>query len=123
MSLRRYFRAAVALIAAYAVALQMILLVLTIPIAGTAAFAGQPTCLNGAVGSGSAPNAPAHDCLGVCLTGCCCGATVLSAPGPTVADVPERALPVAVALAPVSTTLLSVTAAHRSRAPPSAWLF
>jgi hypothetical protein len=107
-----------ALIAAYAVALQTILLVLTVPITGTAAFAAQPICSNGAAATGSAPHGHDHDCLAACLTGCCCGTTVLPTPGAAVAYAPERALAVVAAIAPVSTSPLSVTAAHRSRAPP-----
>jgi hypothetical protein len=118
MSIRRYARAAVALIAAYAVALQTILLVFAAPIAGAAALAAQPICSHGAAATGSAPNGRAHDCLGACLTGCCCGTTVLPTPGLAVAYAPVRGLPVVAAVAPVSASSLSVTAAHRSRAPP-----
>jgi hypothetical protein len=118
MGVRQYVRAAVALIAAYAVALQTILLVLTVPIAGTAAFAAQPICSHGAATTGSAPNGHAHDCLGACLTGCCCGTTVLPTPEAAVACAPQRAPSVVAVIAPVSTLPLSVTAAHRSRAPP-----
>lgn len=118
MTNRRYARAAVALIAAYAVALQAILLVFTVPIVGASTFAAQPICLNSAAGAGSVPNDHARDCLGACLTGCCCATTVLATPGPAVAYAPERARSVIAAIAPVSTPPLSVTAAHRSRAPP-----
>jgi hypothetical protein len=118
MSISRFARMAVALIAAYAVALQTILLVLMIPVAGSAAFAAQPICLSSAVGSGSAPNGHAHDCLGACLTGCCCGTTVLPTPGPAVGYRPERALPVVAALQQVPRSQLGATGAHRSRAPP-----
>jgi hypothetical protein len=117
MSIRRQARTAVALIAAYAVALQTILLVLAAPIAGPAAFAAQPICSH-SVGTGSAPTGHAGNCLGACLTGCCCGTTVLPTPGFAVAFAPERALPAALTLEPVSTPQLRVTGAHRSRAPP-----
>jgi hypothetical protein len=117
MSIRRYARAAVALIAAYAVALQAILLVFTVPIAGTAAFAAQPICSNGTAATGSAPHGHARDCLAACLTGCCCSTTVLPTPA-AAACAPERALPAVAVIAPISTSPLSVTAAHRSRAPP-----
>jgi hypothetical protein len=120
MSIRRQARAAVALIAAYAVALQAILLVFSVPVAGTAAFAAQPICSNSAAATGSAPNGHARDCLAACLTGCCCGTTVLPTPQAAVACAQERALPIVAVIAPVSTLSLSVTAAHRSRAPPLA---
>jgi hypothetical protein len=120
MSTRRYARAAIALIAAYTVALQAILLVLTVPIGRSAAFVAQSICSHSEAGSGSGPTGHGHDCLGACLTGCCCGTTVLPTPGPAVGYAPERALPVVVAFEPVSMPPRPATGAHRSRAPPLA---
>lgn len=108
-----------ALVAAYAVALQTILLVFGGPIAGAADHAAQPICSHfGVGGNGSAPAGLGHDCLAACLTGCCCGAIAVPAPGAAVASAPESAQTVAVAVAGAPILRLSATGAHRSRAPP-----
>ncbi len=118
MSIRRHVRVTVALIAAYAVALQTILLVFVgaMP-AGATQFAGTSICS----GSGATdPATPGHsqDCLGACLTGCCCGTAAVPLPGATVAYLPESAQAVAAAIQPAAATRPGRTAAHRSRAPP-----
>jgi hypothetical protein len=118
MTIRLYVRATVALIAAYAVALQTILLVFTgaVP-AGATSFAGTPIC-SGAGSTG--PVSPGHsqDCLTACLTGCCCGTAAMPVPGTTIAYVPESVQIVAAAVETAATTRPGVAAAHRSRAPP-----
>jgi hypothetical protein len=120
MSIRRYARAAVALIAAYAVALQMILLALIGPM-GATQFAAQPVCSTfGTAGTGSVPPGHAQDCLAACLTGFCCGATAVPVPGATVAYAPETAQTVTAAIDAATAMRSGVTAAHRSRAPPLA---
>jgi hypothetical protein len=120
MTIRLYVRATVALIAAYAVALQTILLVFTgaVP-AGATSFAGTPIC-SGAGSTG--PVSPGHsqDCLTACLTGCSCGATAIPVPGTAVAYVPEPAQIVIAAIEAATTSRPGMTAAHRSRAPPLA---
>jgi hypothetical protein len=118
MSIRRHVRATVALIAAYAVALQIILLVFAgaVP-AGAASLAAMPIC-SGAGSTGPASPGHSQDCLTACLTGCCCGAAAIPLPGATVAHVPEPARIVVAAVEAAPATRSGVTAAHRSRAPP-----
>jgi len=119
MSIRQYVRATVALIAAYAVALQTILLVFAGAAPGAASFAATPICSSvGTAGTGSMPPGHSRDCLTVCLTGCCCGAAAVPVPGATVAYVPESVQIVAAAVETAATTRPGVAAAHRSRAPP-----
>jgi hypothetical protein len=122
MTIRQYVRATVALIAAYAVALQTILLVFAgaVP-AGAASFAETPICsAAGAAGTGSVPG-HGQDCLTACLTGCCCGgAAAVPMPGATAAYAPEPARIVIAAIEATATPRPGMTAAHRSRAPPLA---
>jgi hypothetical protein len=121
MSNWRHARAGIALIAAYAVALQTILLTLGIPPAGTAAFAAQPICAaSGAAGSGPGPADPAHDCLTACLTGCCGGATAASPLRAAIVVAPYAASTGAIVKARVCALQPPVTGGHRSRAPPRA---
>jgi len=121
MSNSRHARAAIALIAAYALALQTILLALGMPVAGPAAFAAQPICAASAgLGTGSVPADYARDCLTACLAGSCGGATVLPPPRAALVVAPQ-ATPMRVAtMARVSSLRPPVTGAHRSRAPPRA---
>jgi hypothetical protein len=119
MNIRRHVRATVALIAAYAVALQTILLVFAGAAAGATLFAATPICSGfGAAGTGSAPPGHGQDCLTACLTGCCCGTTAVPLPGATVAYVPESAQAVGAAIEATAPSRPGMTAAHRSRAPP-----
>ena len=119
MSIRRHVRATVALIAAYAVALQTVLLVFAGAAPGATLLAGTPICSSvGTAGTGSAPPGHSQDCLAACLTGCCCGAAAVPVPGTTVAYAPEPARIVIAAIEATAVTWLGVTAAHRSRAPP-----
>jgi hypothetical protein len=121
MNTRRHVRAAVALITAYAVALQMILLALVGPMGGTTQFTAQPICSTiGAAGTGSVPPGHSQDCLTACLTGCSCGAAAVPVPGTAVAYVPEPAQIVIAAIEAAATSRPGMTAAHRSRAPPLA---
>src|ERR1700688_730044 len=125
MHLRHHARALVALAAAYAVALQAILLAVGAPIAGAGEFTALPICstlgsvLGSALGAGhSAPADRGHDCLGACLAGCCCGAAVGAALAPSLSSAPA---PLPTLAAPFETTpvlLCNATGAHRSRAPP-----
>jgi hypothetical protein len=119
MSIRRYVRATVALIAAYAVALQTILLVFAGALPGATSFAATPICSSaGAAGTGSVPPGHSQDCLTACLTGCCCGVAAVPVPGASVAYVPEPAQIVTAATEVATAIRPGVTAAHRSRAPP-----
>ena len=119
MNNRRKARVVVALIAAYAVALQTILLVLAIPVAGPAALAAQPICAtNAAQGTGSVPAGHTRDCLTACLTGCCGGATTVPPVRAVIAFEPQVTSAHAAVPARQSTLLPPVTGSHRSRAPP-----
>ena len=119
MSIRRHVRATVALIAAYAVALQTIMLVFAGALPGAAAISATPICsAAGAAGTGSAPPTHGQDCLTACLTGCCSGATPVPLPGTTFSYAPEPAPIVTAEIAVAATMRPGMTAAHRSRAPP-----
>jgi hypothetical protein len=120
MTIRQYVRATVALIAAYAVALQTILLVFAGTVPGAMSFAATPICSGaGIAGTGSVPPGHGQDCLTACLTGCCCAAAV-PMPGATAAYAPEPARIVIAAIEAAVTPRPGMTAAHRSRAPPLA---
>jgi hypothetical protein len=117
-------RTIVALVAAYAVALQAILIVFAGPVAGTAALADQPIC--SFVGLGGAGKTPAggggpaghtHDCLAACTAGCCAAAGGLQ-PTATAALAAPRSAPVAALHRVAPPSAQTATGAHRSRAPP-----
>jgi len=119
--MRHHARAGVALAAAYAVALQAILLAIGAPGGGAAELAALPICstLGSTLGSGhSAPGGQAHDCLGG--LGCCCGTPVCPGPGPALVYAPLPLHIIASALTAPPRLLLRATGAHRSRAPPFA---
>lgn len=119
MSIRRHVRGTVALIAAYAVALQTILLVFAGALPGAAPFAATPICSSvGTAGTGSLPPGHSQDCLTACLTGCCCGAAAVPLPGAAVAYVAEPARVVIAAIDAATIARPGVTEAHRSRGPP-----
>ena len=115
--MRRSARTLVALAAAYAVALQALLLAVGVPVAGASEFATVPICSSFGAGH-SAPAGHRQDCLGACLTGCCCGAAVFPAPGLAMAYAPVPLLRIAAAPERVPPLRFSVTRANRSRAPP-----
>lgn len=118
MSMRPSARAALALVTAYALALQVVLLAVACPLAGGAAFAAQPICSHlGAGGSVPAPAGHCCGCLGACLAGCC-AAPAPQPPGVGVLYRPGTARTIAVALDRGPLVRSSVTGAHRSRAPP-----
>ena len=112
----------VALAAAYALALQAILLAAAIVPAAARDVAATPLCGSFAHGR-SAPAGHARDCLGdclgTCLSGGCCGA----APSAGSASLPVHA---AEFDAPTPASVLTPARrprsdrAHRSRAPPAA---
>jgi hypothetical protein len=114
-------RTAVALVAAYAVALQTILLVFGGPVAGAIDFAGRPICSHLGAGTTSpAPSEHGRDCLAACLTGCIGGAVAVPAPGAALFYAPAPLHTVAAAIEAAPAIRLSATGAHRSRAPPPA---
>jgi len=107
-------RPVLALVAAYAVALQAILLAAGSPVAGAGAAICSP------LHTGGPPTAPAQhgpDCLAACLA-CCCGAAALPPPGTAVIDLAGPAPAVPAAFEAVPALRLAATGAHRSRAPP-----
>jgi hypothetical protein len=119
MSMRHHARALVALTAAYAVALQAILLAVGGPAAGAAQFAALPICSTLGAGHG-APAGHGNDCRGACLAGCCHGATVLPGPEPAIVRAPMPQQSIIARIVPPPLLLRSATGAHRCRAPPLA---
>lgn len=119
MSMRQSARTLVALAAAYAVALQALLLAVGVPVTGASEFAAVPICSSFGAGH-SAPAGHTQDCLGACLTGCCCGAAVFPAPGLAMAYAPVPLLRIAAAPEIAPTSRFSAARANRSRAPPLA---
>jgi len=119
MSLRHHARAGLALAAAYAVALQAILLAFGVPIAGAGGVSAFPVCA--AAAGHSAPAGHGQDCLEACLTGCCSGAVFVGpAPAGAMVYAPTPAQTMAPALGARPHLAARITNAHRSRAPPAA---
>ena len=116
MSLWRHARIGIAVAAAYAVALQAVLLAFGVPSAG--GVAAVPIC--SAAAGHSTPARQSQDCLEACLTGCCSGAPICPKPAAAAIYAPTWAR----ILTAVSNTrplwAARVTNAHRSRAPPLA---
>lgn len=118
MSLRHHARAAVALIAAYAIVLQALLLAVGSPVAEPAGFGAHSLCSAAAAGS-SAPARHTSDCAGPC-PGCCCNPAAGPAPAPAVAYAPAALAVAPIAIIAPPLVFVSVNSANRSRAPPSA---
>jgi len=117
MTLQPRARAGIALIAAYAVALQALLLAVVAPPAALAGTALLPICAGAP--AHSAPGGGGQDCLDACLTGCCCTAPILPAPEHDAFRIAPRPLQtLAAALDAQSPVLVRPAKAHRSRAPP-----
>jgi hypothetical protein len=148
MSLRRHARTGIALAAAYAVALQAVLLAFGVPGAGAAV----PLCSAAAGHAAPAGQSQAHsqgqsqeqsqaqsqgqsqgqsqeqrnqdhnrDCLAACLTGCCSSAPICPMPVAAAIDAPAPAQQLlTVASAVERVWAARATNAHRSRAPPRA---
>ncbi|HEX3502654.1 MAG TPA: DUF2946 family protein [Xanthobacteraceae bacterium] len=122
MRLQPRARAGIALLAAYAVALQALLLT---AIASSAALAGTavvPICASthhsAPADSGQADHG--QDCLDACLTGCCCAAPLLPAPARALRYAPKPLLTLATAFEAQAPIPAGRGTAHRSRAPPAA---
>jgi hypothetical protein len=111
-------RGIVALAAAYAVAMQAILLAVGGPVAGSARFAALPICST--LGAGhSAPRDHNHDCLGACLNGCYCGGgPACPAAGSALSYAPALLQSIGAALERRQPLFFRTANAHRSRAPP-----
>jgi hypothetical protein len=120
MSALRKTRAIVALAAAYAVAVQAILLAVGVPIGGTTDFAASSLCSAAQAGvPHPAPGGKDHDCPAACAA-CCCGAPVVapSAAAAVVSYAQVVAGSIADVPANTATPRFSLDRAHRSRAPP-----
>ncbi len=118
-----YARAVVALLAAYAVALQTLLLAVGAPVAGvselTGVFDTLPIC--SILGGGRSPPADhEHDCVGACLAGCCGSASLASHSVAAVIVVPPPVPFATAAFGAIPILPFRVADAHRSRAPPLA---
>jgi hypothetical protein len=112
-------RAAVAVVAAYAVALQTILLVFGGSIAGADDLFGQTICSHDGGGtSAPAPAGHGHDCLAACLTGCSCGAAAVPVRESALLSAPQPLRLVAASAQAKPAIWPSAIRAHRSRAPP-----
>jgi hypothetical protein len=118
MKLRHHARAGLALAAAYAVALQGILLAFSAPIAGAGGVVTLQIC-SGIAGH-SAPAGHGQDCLDACLTGCCGGAPICPSPPGAMLYAPAPGETMAPVFDVRPVLVVRVTNAHRSRAPPAA---
>jgi hypothetical protein len=121
MTLQPRARTAIALVAAYAVALQALLLAAIASSASVDGVTALPICASAhASPASNGGTGQSQDCLDACLTGCCCGVPILPLP-PKAADAAPKPLHV-LAAAHESDVLVPVRAAkaHRSRAPPVA---
>lgn len=121
MKLQPRARAGIALVAAYAVALQALLLTVIASSAALAGTAVAPICASthhSAPGdSGQAGHG--QDCLDACLTGCCCAAPLLPAPAGALRYAPKPLLTLAAVFAAQAPIVADHPKAHRSRAPPA----
>ena len=122
MSLRRKTRAIMAVVVAYAVALQATFLAIGGLLAGpadsAASFGAISLCLSPQPNTGHpVPSGHEHDCSAVCAA-CCCSAPVASdsAPGIAYETVPAGLIAAATVIVP--TWRFGADRAHRSRAPP-----
>lgn len=119
MNMRHHVRALVALAAAYALALQAILLAVGGPISARAGEIGAlPICSSLTAGH-PAPLEHTGGCPGTCL-GCCCGPPLCPIPGPAMTYVPAPAHTIAVASVAAPVLVVAIPDDHRSRAPPLA---
>ncbi len=125
MSSRRHTRTGIALAAAYAVALQTVLLAFGVPSAG--GVAAVPLCSAAAGHSAPAGQSQgdsrghSQDCLTACLTGCCSSAPICPMPAAATIYVPAPAQQMLTVASDVEPLCAARAAnAHRSRAPPRA---
>lgn len=123
MSIRYYARTMVALLAAYAVALQSMLLAVGAPVIAAPEFAGQSSSLPICSGAGPGSSIPVdhdHSCIGACLADCCGNTSVTPHLIAAVLEVPRAGRAVTVALESIPALPFPTAGAHRSRAPPFA---
>jgi hypothetical protein len=113
----------VALLAAYAVALQALLLAAAAPVAGAMEITGDPAALPICSGVGAGHSMPVnhdHGCLGACLAGCCGSAPAAPHSVAVVLVAPSAEYAVTPVLQSVTVPPFRAAGAHRSRAPPIA---
>jgi hypothetical protein len=121
MTLQPRARAGIALAAAYALALQALLLAVIAPAASLAGTAALPICTSThASPAGSGQTGHGQDCLDACLTGCCCGLPLLPAPPRALDAAPKPLQTLAAPRRAAAPVLIRIAKAHRSRAPPAA---
>lgn len=114
----RAARPVLALLSAYALALQVVLLAIGGPVSGDVAVAAQPICSHfGTGGPAPIPAGCCPDCLAACLAGCC-AAPSPQPPAEAVIYTPGTGQPITVALELTRPFRSSAFVAHRSRAPP-----
>jgi hypothetical protein len=122
MSLRRKTRAIVAMVAAYAVALQATFLAIGALVAGptdsAVGFGASSLCLSSRLATPHpTPSRHEHDCSAVCAA-CCCSAPMAPAAAPAAAYEKVPAGLIAAVGVIVPTWRFDADRAHRSRAPP-----
>jgi hypothetical protein len=118
-----YARTLVALIAAYALALQTVLLTFGGAVAAAGEGAGPAICAHRGADTGVPPVGPdphSQGCLAACLTGCCCALIAVEPPAVQATRAPHALTTGDDVTAPVAIALPRVTGRHRSRAPPLA---
>jgi hypothetical protein len=121
MKLQPRARVGLALTAAYAVALQALLLAFIAPAAALAGTAVVPLCASSHSTSGG-PGQTGHgqDCLDACLTGCCSAAPLLPKPARALLYAPKPLQTLTAGLEAQELVVAGHAKAHRSRAPPTA---
>jgi hypothetical protein len=128
MTLQPRARTGIALIAAYAVALQALLLAVVVPAASAAGTAALPICAGAGSHAAQSSHGPrghgqagyGQDCLDACLTGCCCGAPLLPLP-PRAFNLTAKPLQIlTAAVEGRASAPIRAAKAHRSRGPPAA---
>jgi hypothetical protein len=123
MTLQPRARTAIALLAAYALALQALFLA-GIASASSASLAGVtalPICASAhSSPAGNGQTGHGQDCLDACLTGCCCGVPILPLPPKAAYSAPRPLQVLAAAREADALVLVRAAKAHRSRAPPVA---
>ena len=114
MRICRHLRSLTALAAAYALALQPLMLTVT----GLAVGAGSAValCVHDGPVAPPAHSAPCPDCPGLCLAGCCAAAAL---PGAVALDYAPGISPVLLTPVAPASTFVASRFAHPARAPPA----
>lgn len=118
-----YTRALVALVAAYALALQTVLLTFGGAVAAAGEGAGPALCAHRSADTRVPPVGPgphSQGCLAACLTGYCGALIAVPPPSVQATRAPRALMASNDVTAPAAIALPRVTGRHRSRAPPLA---